>query len=1176
MKYLFNDHWSFLELACGSDLQEAMEKLPLFVPVPVPHDWLIDDSTDLYRSGTGWYYKRFFIDAGTDTVMLIFDGIYMDSTIYINEVKAGCCPYGYTTFRLDITPLLVPGENTILVQVRYQSPNSRWYTGAGILRDVWIQLLEKPCLTEDNIYISSTKREGGYLLCVQARYTTDEKVFDTGAVTMQLQDAYGRSCDMEPVKEVPGADNGEFMRTFYCPGVQEWSPEHPELYTLRVGRRQADSAIDMKNDACLRIGFRSIECQPDKGLLLNGRHIKLHGVCMHFDLGALGGAFYKEALRRQLMILKRMGVNALRTAHAMPAPAFMDLADEMGFLVMTEAFDMWERPKTTYDYARFFGSWHNEDLRLWVTRDRNHPSLLLWSIGNEIQDTHADPDRGRELTRQMKELVEALDPMHNGLVTFASNWLAWENTQYCADLLKVVGYNYGEKYYELHHQKYPDWVIYGSETSALVQSRGIYHFPLSADKLSDDDGQCSSLGNSAASWGAQSLEECVCVDRDLPWSMGQFLWSGFDYLGEPTPYHSKNSFFGQVDTAGFEKDAYYVWQSVWTDAGSRPMVHIFPYWDHNPGQMIDVRVVSNAAAVELFFNGVSKGRQELNHAPGSGRKIIADYRLAYQPGILQAVGYDRNGEAIADATVRSFSEAAALLLEPDRKTCRCGSGEMIFVTIRALDPDGWPVENAACRIHLDVSGAGKLIGLDNGDSTDYDSMKGTSKRLFSGRLLAMIAPDDKPGQIIVNASSRGLPDAHLVLEAIAGPDTSGQRLQTCGTEEGIPSGERIPYPGERACWFKASRPVPVHDGAETEVPVRAVRIHADDGQLFTSEKKVLHASAQILPENADDREVVFSAVNDKGVKSGLVSLCQNGGTVEMTAKGDGAFRLRCTSRSGTRSIRVISELEYRIEGVGQAWLDPYGFISGSEYTWSQGKITSGNERGAATARDEISVLCFEGLDFGNTGADTITIPIFTLTDEPYPVEIWGERPDTPKASLLLYAVYQKKSIYNVYQPITWRLTKRLQGVTGISFRVHQKMHIKGFSFARISRFDELVTAGSADQIYGDSFVPDRSDILQIGNNVTIVFEDEDASAAEEPATYQLEITGRTNLDMQPVRIEVMSGTEKSGVQVQFARCEDWTTRTFTMQAVSGIRQVTFLFLPGSSFDFRAFRLVRLI
>lgn len=301
--------------------------------------------------------------------------------------------------------------------------------------------------------------------------------------------------------------------------------------------------------------------------------MKLHGSCEHHDNGCLGAVSNRAAILRRFRKLREMGVNAIRTSHNMPAQEFMELADEFGMLILSEGFDMWERSKTDYDYARFFDEWVEKDVASWVRRDRNHPSIIGWSIGNEIFDTHAD-ERGQEVTSLLRRLVKLHDPQGNGYVTFGSNYMQWENGQKCADILKLAGYNYGERLYNEHHEAHPDWAIYGSETASVVQSRGIYHFPLSQTVLADDDEQCSSIGNSCTGWGAKNTEECIIKDRDAEFCAGQFIWSGFDYIGEPTPYSTKNSYFGQYDTAGFPKDSAYVFRAEWTDYKKAPFVHI--------------------------------------------------------------------------------------------------------------------------------------------------------------------------------------------------------------------------------------------------------------------------------------------------------------------------------------------------------------------------------------------------------------------------------------------------------------------------------------------------------------------------------------------------------------------------------------------------------------------------
>ena len=1177
MKYLFDEYWRFLETPFGTEYRDAMSRFGEFELVEIPHDWLIRTADDLYRDGTGWYCKEFVspLSGGEGKrVFLTFDGVYMDSTVYVNGREAGRCPYGYTTFTLEITDLLCEGMNTAAVRVDFRSPNSRWYSGAGIFRHVWLSVLPEVCLKNNGIYLHS-ERTGGpadrekpsYRLFVEVQIDCTEAAEGSHApfsVSVEVKED-GRKkagCTLPVLEEAEGgtvpAARG-FLELF---DIREWSPEDPYLYEISVRLMEGDRTLQEER---LQYGFRELRFDPQEGFFLNRKHKKMQGVCLHSDLGALGAAFHKEAARRQLTRMKQMGVNAIRFAHNMPAPEMMDLTDEMGFLVISEGFDMWERPKTAFDYARYFGEWHQWDIENWICRDRNHPSVVLWSIGNEIYDTHADPERGAYLTGHLRDEVRRWDPAGNAGVTIASNWMPWEGGQRCADVLKIAGYNYGENYYQKHHDEHPDWVIYGSETSSMVQSRGIYHFPLSAGILSDEDGQCSSLGNSTTSWGARSLEDCITVDRDLPWSMGQFLWAGIDYLGEPTPYHSKNSFFGETDTACFPKDSWYVWKSAWTSPDRDPFVHLFPYWSWNPGQMIDARVCGNGNSVELFLNGRSLGRQNLTHEPGSGRHVIADYQIPYEEGTLKAVMYDKDGNILAQCSRSSFTDTAAFTVRSEVY------GDLLFLEIGAADPDGNLVENASDRVTVRVSGGGRLIGLDNGDSTDYDSSKGISRRLFSGKLLAIIAPSGTAGEIKVQLSSPGFPEQDFSFPAFLRGENRKDIYEAF-----------FPAKEPESLFLEENRPEPVRLGKKGEIPVRQIVLSAAQRSL-TADAPSTAVHTEILPRNADDKELFYSIVNDMGVELPLAKTEETEEGVILTALGDGDFRLRCMSKSGTQGIRVISELEFSAAGLGRAYLDPYKEISGCLYTSCEGEVTAGNEKGAATARDHETVITFAGIDFGMRGGRVITVPIFTLSGEEYPLEIWEGIPGEEGSELLLSAVYKKPSIYNVYQPETWTLSRPVTGITAISFRVWQKMHIRGFVFERLLCREHTFAAGDVTEIYGDSFIREGTAVRGIGNNVSLLFKEMNFG---ETGVDKIEIKGCTkdpscsiHLRMTPVQIrdteaeepaEEKSSREEREI-LEFAFCaEGPETHSFPLALRKGIWDVTFLFLPGAVFDFYEF------
>ncbi|MBD5454872.1 MAG: glycoside hydrolase family 2 protein [Lachnospiraceae bacterium] len=1131
-KLLWNEGWSFLKTPAGTGFDQAKAREQEFMPVDIPHDWLIYDALNLYEDSTGWYRKSFHYEEDrSKRAFLIFEGIYMDSTVYINGDRAGEWKYGYSTFDLEITDHLKQGENEIMVSACFLSPNSRWYSGAGIYRNVWFKVTERTYLPENAVYINTRMQKAGeFLLCLAGEIKGEEE--GKARLSFRLFDEKGQTVDMEPI--AISENKGKYL----VKNVKLWDVEAPILYTLKT-QLILDGELTGQQEE--KFGFRYTEFSADHGFFLNGRHLKLNGVCEHHDLGALGAAFNRSAMRRKFRILKEMGVNAVRGSHNMMAPGFVELADEMGILLISEAFDMWERPKTTYDYARFFKDWSAKDVESWVKRDRNHPSVIMWSIGNEIYDTHAD-ERGMEITVYLKKLVEKYDAGMNARVTMGSNYMPWENAQKCADIVKAAGYNYSEKYYLEHHEKHPDWIIYGSETSSIVQSRGVYHFPLKAGILAEEDEQCSALGNSAVSWGARSMEECAVRDRDMEFSMGQFIWTGFDYIGEPTPYHTKNAYFGQSDTAGFKKDSYYVWQSVWTDYKKAPMVHVFPYWDFNEGQLIDVRVCSNGPFVELFLNGRSLGRQELTHEKGSGSHIIADYQVPYEKGVLAAVAYDEMGKEIAREEKRSFGNSDEIVITPENTRLYADGRDLLFLEIGTIDKEGNRVENACDRVRVRVTGAGRLIGLDNGDSTDYDSYKGISRRLFNGKLLAIIQADTKPGKIQAEVTGKGLKGAAFVCESIPAENIEAS--------------------------IEESRERQIILGSEDEIPVRKVTLRTLDGQLFTKDKDVITVEALIEPPSATDRELVFKAVNDTGVSVRAVDLMQEGNRVTMKAKGDGSFRLFALSKSGSDKVRVMSQLEFCIEGLGQAYLDPYDFISGSLYTSFKGEVGNGNEKGVATARDGETVVSFSNLDFGNVGSDEITIPIFALSSEEYPIQIWEGIPGEEDCELLAEVVYQKPSVWNTYQPDTYKLGKRLKGITTISFLLRQKVHIKGFSFTRYEKAWLLHQAKEADAVYGDSFVRTENAVEKIGNNVSFVFTEMDFAAK---GARELAIKGRTGKKGDTIHVRFFNGTEEIKQIVEFPGSEEYSLLHFKLEPVRGKWDVTFVFLPGSSFDFESFQ-----
>ena len=1148
-KHLFNNGWEFTKQPAGAALTDVMETGIKWNPVQIPHDWLIYDTNNLYETSSGWYRKTFQVkNLEGRRVVVRFEGVYMNTTIYLNGEPIYEWKYGYSTFETDLTDYLKEGENEIVVQAVYESPNSRWYSGAGIYRNVWLIVTPDVHIASDGIYVKTEKKDDKWVADVDTEIAFDrEGEEEEGyALLYQILDAKGDVCCYKEKKiqvRKTGVTDHEVLS---MNEVDVWDVDSPKLYDLAVSLKKDGTVIQKES---MKIGFKTITFTTDQGLFLNGRHLKLYGVCEHHDLGSLGAAFNKDAMRRKFRILKEMGVNAIRTSHNMPAVELMELADEMGFLVDAEAFDMWERPKTTYDYARFFKEWSKKDIRSFVRRDRNHVSLLMWSIGNEIYDTHAD-EHGQEITRDLKSYVEEYDYKHNAPATIGSNYMPWENAQKCADIVKYAGYNYAERYYEEHHKKHPDWIIYGSETASTVQSRGIYHFPLRQSFLCNDDEQCSSLGNCTTSWGAKSTISCIADDRDAEFSLGQFIWTGFDYIGEPTPYATKNSYFGQVDTAGFKKDSYYVYQAEWTDPKKAPMVHIFPYWDFNEGQEIDVRVCSNLPKVELFFNEQSLGTYSIDHK--HGRDLIANYTVPYQKGTLKAFGYDEQGRVMAADIKSSFKDAAKIVAFADKTILKANGTDLIFLEIGMEDEDGCEVMNANNRVEVTVTGAGRLVGLDNGDSTDYDSYKGTSRRLFSGKLLAIIAADSKPGEGMIVVSSKGMKDVTIPFHAMPVKEKE-QNTQDSYEEEKMDTfyGERNEKSEENA-----------------EIPVRKIALSSSVSGHLTKEEDTVTVTAKIYPENATLRDIEFRVTNIKGIDSNIVSVKQDGDTVTVQALGDGEFCVKAIARNNKKQASVMSQYIYQVTGIGTANMNPYQFVSGGMYTKSVGDIGNGNERGVSMSRDGESQITFEHLDFGSFGSDEITIPIFELESREFILDLWDGIPGEQDSKKITTLSYHKQSIWNTYQEETYKLPVRLSGLKTLTFVAQRKAHIKGFQFKKLEKAYETINATENDRIYGDSFVVAKEAVEKIGNNVSLEFEGMDFG---EKGFKKLILCGHSPIDKNTIHVRFLGENGEEKQIAEFLYSDGYVEREFALDSVTGLNKVIFVFLPGSNFDFKWFR-----
>ena len=1125
---LFNDGWQF----CLCDIGTELSALPgrHWYDVELPHDWLINDTSKLYETGEGWYRRSLTCSAEqlSGRVLLNFDGVYMNSTLFVNGKEAGSWTYGYSAFEHDITDFLHEGENELLLRVSHQSPNTRWYSGAGIFRDVMLKLRPAAYIGTNGVYIHSAPQpEGGWTTEVETDVVGEAsdirmllEVFDPAGASMG---GYGLEAHFDGGHE-------KFTASFNSTDPELWSVDDPMLYTLKISLYSGSELLDCVNET---FGYRTAEFDPDRGFLLNGEPVKLHGVCMHHDLGALGSALNEAALARQLRIMKEMGVNAIRTSHNMPARQLVQLCDEMGLLVDSEAFDMWEKPKTEFDNHRFFTEHAERDVRSWIERDRNHPCIIMWSIGNEINDT-IDP-HGLDITKRLYEYVLKYDPKGNAAPTIGSNYMGDENAQKCSDVVKLAGYNYSEYLYDEHHAKYPDWVIYGSETASAVRSRGIYRFPVELPLLTGEDCQCSSLDNSVVGWGSSAMKSWR-LDRDCPFCCGQFIWTGFDYIGEPTPYNTKNSYFGIVDTAGFPKDIYYFYQSVWVSPEQKKVLHIVPsYWDFIPGQEIDVLIYSNARDVELFLNGKSIGSHVMELE--TSQDMRAHFKVPFEPGVLRVVGHFADGSECSEV-LHTPADPAAVVLTSDKETLLADGRDIAFVEISTVDVNGIPVGNARNRIRVEVSGAGRLVGLDNGDSTDYDSYKGDNRRLFSGKLLAMIESTLQPGEITVRAYSEGLETAELRLCS-----------EGCGEVRGVSVVTGNGFPA-------------VCQAYTAEVPARLLLPEVDINR-FDPERRSAEIRAKLLPENCTYDDISWSVVRRNGVESNLAQVEGSGRSAVVTAKGDGEFFVRAMVHNGAEHPQVIADIPFTAEGLGAAVRDAYSFISASTLD-SSNVPTNIIEDGALSNFDGRTVMTYSDIDFGKTGSQIISLSVGTCFD--MPVEVWEGTPDDGK--LICRVDFGNNGHWCGFAGQDFALAERLTGVRTISVVIDSRVIFGGFSFVPIERAYDTNWVGEADSVYGDAYRIDGRRVADIGNNVIINYEGLDFG---EVGSEALIISGETGNPMNQIQLRYTpAGGAQKTVLLEFQQ-DGGREQRFDIPKLSGVNDVSFVFMPGSRFDFDWFR-----
>ncbi len=754
----------------------------------LPHDWSIEGTPQqdapgggrmgYFPSGVGWYRKAFRQPEGSSghEAWLEFDGVYMNSDVWINGHHLGRRPYGYVSFVYDITKYLVPGVNLVAVRVDNSlQPSSRWYTGSGIYRHVWLTLVDPLHVGHWGTYVTTPRADSaGADVIVRTRLENDHAAPRRGVLRSVVLDSGGREVTRtETPFSLTAGQNVELEQRLQVASPQLWSMERPSLYALRAevldGQRTADVAITT-------FGIRTIAYDKDHGFLLNGRHVKMNGVNLHHDAGAVGAAVPEQVWQRRLEVLKAMGANAIRTSHNPPAPEFLDLCDRLGFLVMAEAFDEWAVGKVPEGYHKYFAEWSERDVTDFAHRDRNHPSIVLWSAGNEIGE-QSTPD-GVAVLRRLLDIFHREDPTRP--VTTGNDQIYADGhpaTVEFLNALDVVGYNYVDRWHERREifaeqdrHDHPDWKMIGTESSPAFNTI---------------DGRYS-LGNDTAVVRPNYTTGMLQAERLWKWVAmhdyfaGDFMWTGIDYLGESFwPYKGFAS--GSLDITGRPKDSYYFYQSQWTD---RPVLHLFPHWNWpgREGQVIPVLAYTNCNVVELFVNGRSLGEKRLEF-PAQGTSggwntyaqppvnattndLHLSWDVPYEPGVLKAVGKTRDGKVACEAEVRTAGAPVTIRLSADRDTITAALGDVAFVTFGIVDSAGTVVPTADNLVRFMVTG-GSIWALDNADLTDHDSYQSDRRHVFNGRGLAILRAT-QPGLLRVTASAGGLSDASVTIEVRKG------------------------------------------------------------------------------------------------------------------------------------------------------------------------------------------------------------------------------------------------------------------------------------------------------------------------------------------------------------------------------------------------------------------------
>ncbi len=775
--------------------------------VTVPHDWAIygpfsinndkqemaitqDGQTEAMEHagrtgglpfvGTGWYRLNF--DAPSfekgKKATLIFDGAMSHARVYINGQEAGYWPYGYNSFYVDATPYLKPGEkNELAVRLENERESSRWYPGAGLYRNVHLVVTEDVHIPTWGTVITTPVVEDGF---ARVNVKTDlvmpkgKNVGDYRIVTEILNPEGKRiSSDDRPGDRLDGTF---FNQNFVVYHPSLWSPENPALYTAVSKVYDGET---LKDEYTTRFGIRTLEIVPDKGFFLNGKLTKFKGVCNHHDLGPLGGAVNDAAIRRQIRILKDMGCNAIRTSHNMPAPELVEACDEMGMMLMPESFDEWKSAKMANGYHKEFDEWAEKDLVNLIRHYRNNPSVVMWCIGNEVPDQW-NGSNGPKLSRMLQDICHREDPTRPVTQGMDAPDAVVNNNM--AATMDIAGFNYRPHKYSENYKKLPQQIILGSETASTVSSRGVYKFPVTRQAMKKyDDHQSSSYDVEHCGWSNLPEDDWIWHD-DKPWAIGEFVWTGFDYLGEPTPYYtdwpSHSSLFGIIDLAGLPKDRYYLYRSHWNK--DEETLHILPHWTWpgREGEVTPIFVYTNYPAAEVFINGKSQGKRtkDLSVTPenSADSASTADfkrqqrYRLMwmdtkYEPGTVKVVAYNDKGEAVTEKEIHTAGKPDHIELVADRNEIKADGKDLSFVTVRVVDKDGNLCPDAQHLIKYSVKGAGTYRAGANGNPASLELFHLPQMKVFNGMMTAIVQSTDKPGEITLTATGKGLKSGRLVL-----------------------------------------------------------------------------------------------------------------------------------------------------------------------------------------------------------------------------------------------------------------------------------------------------------------------------------------------------------------------------------------------------------------------------